>query len=93
MGFDKHIQAAANKASVAASVIAKIMPNARGASQRKMKLIESRNKTKWKLEELTIVIEGIILSSVVHSVLLYGAPTGSPTLAYDPRGVGVLAAV
>lgn len=34
-----------------------------------------------------------LLSSVVHSVLLYGAPTWAPTLPYDPRGVEVLASV
>jgi len=34
-----------------------------------------------------------LLSSVVHSVLLYGAPTWAPTLPYNPRGVEVLASV
>lgn len=39
MGFRKHVQAAANKASGAASAIARIVPNVRGASQRRRKLL------------------------------------------------------
>lgn len=34
-----------------------------------------------------------LLTSVVHSVLLYGAPSWAPTLPYNPRGVRVLASV
>ena len=34
-----------------------------------------------------------LLSNVVHSVLLYGAPTWAPTLTFNPRGVEVLASI
>lgn len=34
-----------------------------------------------------------LLAGVVHSVLLYGAPTWASTLPYNPRGVAVLASV
>ena len=34
-----------------------------------------------------------LLSSVVHSVLLYGAPTWAPTLPFNPGGIRVLASV
>lgn len=68
LGFKKHVQMAADKASKAVSALARIMPNIGGPKEPRRRL----------------------LLSVVHSVVLYGAPVWAESLLYTKKSAEAL---